>query len=157
MRACVQRVGRAKVTLAETGETTGEIGRGILVLLGVREDDTERDVEFLAAKIAGLRIFEDENGKMNLGLLDVGGSALVVSQFTLYGDCRKGRRPGFTSAARPEIANALYEKFIDAFKRLGVDVATGTFQQEMLVELVNDGPVTLIVESDHLRHAEPQC
>ena len=150
MRACVQRVRRAKVTLAETGEITGEIGPGVLVLLGVREGDTERDVDFLASKIAQLRIFEDENGKMNLGLLEVGGSALVVSQFTLYGDCRKGRRPGFTLAAKPEVANALYEKFIDTLRQLGVTVAMGRFQQEMHVELVNDGPVTLIVESDHL-------
>ena len=150
MRACVQRVSRAKVTLAETGEITGQIGPGVLILLGVREGDTEKDVDFMASKIARLRIFEDVDGKMNLDLLEVGGSALVVSQFTLYGDCRKGRRPGFTLAARPETANLLYEKFVDALKNLGITVATGRFQQEMYVELVNDGPVTLIVESDHL-------
>jgi D-tyrosyl-tRNA(Tyr) deacylase len=150
MRACIQRVSRAKVTLAETGEISGEIGPGILVLLGVREGDSERDAEFLASKIAQLRIFEDNDGKMNLGLLETGGSALVVSQFTLYGDCRKGRRPGFSMAARPKAANILYEKFVDALKQLGVTTATGKFQQEMQVELVNDGPVTLIVESDHL-------
>lgn len=150
MRACVQRVTRAKVTLPETGEITGEIGPGVLILLGVREGDTEKDVDFLASKIAQLRIFEDTDGKMNLGLDEVDGSALVVSQFTLYGDCRKGRRPGFTLAARPETANLLYEKFVDALKSFGITVATGRFQQEMHVELVNDGPVTLIVESDHL-------
>jgi D-tyrosyl-tRNA(Tyr) deacylase len=134
MRACVQRVSRAKVTLPETGEVTGEIGHGILVLLGVREGDTEQDVKFLASKVAHLRIFEDHAGKMNLGLLDVGGEALVVSQFTLYADCRKGRRPSFTEAARPEIAQRLYEQFVVAL-------------QEMAVELVNSGPVTLLVDS----------
>ena len=152
MRACVQRVRQAKVTLTETSEITGEIGPGVLVLLGVREGDSERDVDFLASKIAQLRIFEDENGKMNLGLLEIGGSALVVSQFTLYGDCRKGRRPGFTLAPKPEVANTLYEKFVGALQQLDITVATGRFQQEMHVELINDGPVTLIVESDHLPH-----
>ena len=147
MRACVQRVSRAKVTLPETGEVTGEIGNGILILLGVREGDGEQDVTFLASKVAHLRIFEDNAGKMNLGLLDVGGAALVVSQFTLYGDCRKGRRPSFTEAARPEIAQQLYERFVDILRELGVNVATGAFQQEMAVELVNWGPVTLLVDS----------
>jgi D-tyrosyl-tRNA(Tyr) deacylase len=150
MRACVQRVSRAKVTLPETGEVTGEIGHGILVLLGVREGDSEQDVTFLASKVAQLRIFEDDAGKMNLGLLEVGGEALVVSQFTLYGDCRKGRRPSFTDAARPEVANRLYEQFVTALQSLGIHVATGAFQQEMTVELVNIGPVTLLVDSDHL-------
>jgi len=148
MRVCVQRVSRAKVTLSETGEVTGEIGGGILVLLGIREGDDERDVTFLASKVAQLRIFEDDAGKMNLGLLDVGGEALVVSQFTLYGDCRKGRRPSFTAAARPEIADRLYEQFVDTLRNLGVRVATGVFQQEMAVELVNSGPVTLLIDSD---------
>ena len=147
MRACVQRVSRAKVTLPETGEVTGEIGNGILVLLGVREGDNERDAAFLASKVAHLRIFEDDAGKMNLGLLDVGGEALVVSQFTLYGDCRKGRRPSFTEAARPEIAQQLYEQFVTTLRELGITIATGAFQQEMAVELVNSGPVTLIVDS----------
>ena len=147
MRACVQRVSRAKVTLTETGEVTGEIGNGILVLLGVREGDDEKDVAFLASKVAHLRIFEDDAGKMNFSLLDVGGEALVVSQFTLYGDCRKGRRPSFTEAARPEIAQRLYEQFVAALRELGVPVATGAFQQEMAVELVNSGPVTLLVDS----------
>ena len=147
MRACVQRVSRAKVTRPETGEVTGEIGNGILVLLGVREDDGEQDVAFLASKVAHLRIFEDDTGKMNLGLLDVGGEALVVSQFTLYGDCRKGRRPSFTEAARPEIAHRFYEQFVTALREMGINVATGAFQQEMAVELVNLGPVTLLVDS----------
>ena len=150
MRACVQRVSRAKVTLPDTGEVTGEIGHGILVLLGVREGDGERDATFLASKVAQLRIFEDNAGKMNLGLLDVDGEALVVSQFTLYSDCRKGRRPGFTEAARPDIAQRLYEQFVAALRELGVRVATGTFQREMAVELVNSGPVTLLVDTDHL-------
>jgi D-tyrosyl-tRNA(Tyr) deacylase len=147
MRACVQRVSRAKVTLPETGEVTGEIGHGILVLLGIRKGDSEQDVKFLASKVAQLRIFEDTEGKMNLGVLDVGGEALVVSQFTLYGDCRKGRRPSFTEAARPEIAQRLYEQFVTYLRELGISVATGAFQQEMVVELVNSGPVTLIVDS----------
>jgi len=151
MRACVQRVSRAKVTLPETDEVIGEIGCGILVLLGVRDGDDECDVAFLASKVAQLRIFEDDAGKMNLGLLEVGGEALVVSQFTLYGDCRRGRRPSFTDAARPETANLLYEQFVATLRKLGVRVETGVFQREMAVELVNSGPVTLIVDSDHLR------
>jgi len=148
MRACVQRVSRAKVTLPKTGEVTGEIGNGILVFLGVREGDDEQDIAFLATKVAHLRIFEDDASKMNLGLLDVGGEALVVSQFTLYGDCRKGRRPSFTEAAKPEIAQRLYEQFVAVLRQLGVNVATGAFQQEMAVELINSGPVTLLVDSD---------
>ena len=150
MRACVQRVSRARVTLPETGEVTGEIGLGILILLGVRDGDDEQDVAFLASKVAQLRIFEDEAGKMNLVPLDVGGEALVVSQFTLYGDCRKGRRPSFTEAARPEKANRLYEQFVAALREQGLRVATGAFQREMAVELVNSGPVTLLVDTDHL-------
>jgi len=128
MRACVQRVSRAKVTLPETGEITGEICHGILVLLGVREGDSEQDVTFLASKIAHLRIFEDDAGKMNLGLLDIGGEALVVSQFTLYGDCRKGRRPSFTEAAHPEIAQRFYEQFVTTLREMGINVATGAFR-----------------------------
>ena len=150
MLACVQRVSRAKVTLPETEEVIGEIRHGILVLLGIRVGDSERDVSFLASKVAQLRIFEDDAGKMNLGLLDVGGEALVVSQFTLYGDCRKGRRPSFTEAARPEIANALYEQFVVALREFGIRVATGAFQRAMAVKLVNLGPVTLILDTDHL-------
>lgn len=150
MRAVVQRVRRARVTVA--GETVGEIGPGLLVLLGVGHDDTSADVAWMAGKLTGLRIFEDEGGKMNLGLAEVGGSMLVVSQFTLLGDCQKGRRPSFIAAARPEVAKPLYEQFVAAVGQLGIPTATGIFQAEMQVELVNDGPVTLVVES---RPVEP--
>ena len=148
MRVCVQRVRRAKVTLVGTGEITGEIGQGLLVLLGVKTTDTEEEAKFLAGKVASLRVFEDEHGKMNLGLGEVGGQMLVVSQFTLYGDCRKGRRPSFVEAARPEKAVPLYNLFVDEVRKQGIAVATGEFQQEMAVELVNDGPVTLILDCD---------
>lgn len=145
MRAVVQRVSRAQVTVGE--EITGQIGPGYLVLLGVAEEDNQDDVIYLAAKIAGLRIFEDAEGKMNRSLADVGGAMLVVSQFTLLGDCRKGRRPSFVAAARPETANRLYESFVAEVRGLGIEVATGRFQQHMDVELVNDGPVTILVDS----------
>jgi D-tyrosyl-tRNA(Tyr) deacylase len=145
MRAVVQRVSRAKVTVA--GEITGQIGRGFLVLLGVAEGDTAEDARYLAQKISGLRVFEDAEGKMNLALADVGGGMLVVSQFTLLGDCRKGRRPSFIAAARPEVANALYQQFVAAVKEQGIPVETGRFQEHMDVELVNDGPVTLLLDS----------
>jgi D-tyrosyl-tRNA(Tyr) deacylase len=145
MRAVVQRVSRAKVTV--DGEITGEIGRGFLVLLGVADGDTEEDVRYLAQKTAGLRVFEDVEGKMNLGLTDIGGRMLVVSQFTLLGDCSKGRRPSFIAAARPEIAEALYQKFVTEVRGQGITVATGRFQTHMDVELVNDGPVTLLIDS----------
>jgi len=145
MKAVVQRVSRAKVTVA--GEIVGEIGPGLLVLLGVAVGDGPEDVAFLAPKIAGLRIFEDEAGKMNRSLQETGGQMLIVSQFTLLGDCRKGRRPGFDKAARPEQADALYRTFVAAVEQQGVSVATGRFQQHMEVELLNDGPVTLIVDS----------
>jgi D-tyrosyl-tRNA(Tyr) deacylase len=145
MRAVVQRVSRAKVTVA--GEITGQIGRGFLVLLGVAEGDTAEDARYLAPKISGLRVFEDAEGKMNLALADVGGGMLVVSQFTLLGDCRKGRRPSFIAAARPEVANALYQQFVAAVKEQGIPVETGRFQEHMDVELVNDGPVTLLLDS----------
>ncbi len=145
MRACVQRVLRASVSVSD--EVCGEIGRGMLVLLGVAAADTEADARWLAEKIAGLRIFEDEREKMNLALADVGGAMLVVSQFTLLGDCSRGRRPDFTAAARPELAERLYRVFIDSVAAEGIQVATGRFRQNMQVELVNDGPVTLIVES----------
>jgi len=147
MRVCVQRVRRAKVTLVETGEITGEIGPGLLVLLGIKTTDTEKDALFLAEKVAKMRVFEDENGKMNLALDEVGGQMLVVSQFTLYGDCRKGRRPSFVEAARPEKAIPLYHLFVDEIRKQGITVATGEFQHEMNVELVNDGPVTLILDT----------
>jgi D-tyrosyl-tRNA(Tyr) deacylase len=145
MRSVVQRVKRARVTVA--GETVGEIGPGLLVLLGVAHDDTAADVLWMANKLVGLRIFEDDTGKMNLGLTDVRGSMLVVSQFTLLGDCQKGRRPSFILAARPEVAKPLYEQFVAAVGQQGIPTATGIFQAEMQVELVNDGPVTLVVES----------
>jgi len=127
-----------------------EIERGLLVLLGVAEDDTEQDIEYMANKTANLRILEDEAGKMNLSLLDVGGEALVVSQFTLYGDCRKGRRPSFIQAARPEKAEKFYQAFIEALSKLGLDVKGGVFQAHMDVELVNDGPVTILLDSKKL-------
>lgn len=129
------------------GETTGEIGIGFVVLLGVAEGDGEEDVVYLAQKIAGLRVFEDDEGKMNRALSDVGGKMLVISQFTLLGDCRKGRRPSFIAAARPEVADRLYQEFIAAVQGQGIEVATGRFQQHMEVELVNDGPVTLLLDS----------
>ena len=145
MRAVVQRVSRAQVTVA--GETCGRIGAGMLVLLGVARDDTAADARWLAAKIAGLRIFEDADGKMNLALADVDGGMLVVSQFTLLGDCRKGRRPSFVAAAAPELAETLYEVFVAAAREAGIETATGRFRQEMQVELVNDGPVTLLLDT----------
>ena len=145
MRGVVQRVKRARVTVGE--EVVGEIGTGQLVLLGVSHDDGPADVAWMANKLPGLRIFEDAAGKMNLALADVGGAMLVVSQFTLLGDCRKGRRPSFDQAARPELARALYEDFVAAVRAQGIPTATGQFQAEMQVELVNDGPITLIVDS----------
>ena len=145
MRAVVQRVSSASVD--SEGVRTGTIGRGFLVLLGVTHSDTEEDAQWLAEKIAGLRVFEDEEGKLNRSLLDVGGEMLVVSQFTLYGDCRRGRRPSFSEAARPETANALYEKFVEYARQTGVSVQTGVFQTMMAVSLVNDGPVTLIIDT----------
>lgn len=145
MRAVVQRVSQAKVEVEEA--VAGEIGVGLLVLLGVGKPDTASDAEFLAEKITGLRIFNDDAGKMNLSLAEAGGAILAVSQFTLYGDCRKGRRPSFDSAAPAEQARALYEHFVERLRRAGVPVETGIFQAHMAVSLVNDGPVTLIVES----------
>src|SRR5262245_49926790 len=144
MRAVVQRVSRAKVTV--DGKTVGEIGRGLLVLLGIAPEDTIDQVRWLADKVVGLRIFRDDEGKMNRDVSEVGGGVLVVSQFTLYGDCSKGKRPSFIAAAKPEIAIPLYEAFINAVKALGVPVAAGQFGADMSVELVNEGPVTLIVE-----------
>ena len=145
MRAVVQRVSEARVIIDK--ETVGQIGRGLLVLLGVTQKDTATQAEWLAEKIVGLRIFADADDKMNLGVTDIGAEVLIVSQFTLYGDCTKGRRPSFIDAAPPEIAIPLYEKFIEAVKAQGVRVATGKFGAMMKVELVNDGPVTLIVDS----------
>lgn len=145
MRVVVQRSKNAKVTV--NGEITGQIDKGLVLLVGVTHDDTESDAAFLADKIANLRIFEDAEGKMNLSLLDVGGEILSVSQFTLYGDCRKGRRPSFIEAARPEQANGLYETFNSFLRDKGITVETGRFGAMMDVELINDGPVTLIVDS----------
>ena len=144
MRAVIQRVRRAKVTVES--EITGEIGTGWLVLLGVSPNDSKKDVDWLAEKIANLRAFQDAEGKMNLSVQDVNGSVLVVSQFTLYGDCSKGRRPSFIGAAPPALAEPLYESFAIALKALGVPVATGRFAADMQVELVNDGPVTFALE-----------
>jgi len=145
MRAVVQRVSQAKVTIA--GEMAGAIERGFVVLLGVAEGDSPDDARYLAQKISGLRVFEDAQGKMNLGLADVAGKMLVISQFTLLGDCRKGRRPSFDGAARPELARALYEEFVAAVDEAGIETATGRFQEHMRVDLVNDGPVTLLLDS----------
>ena len=146
MRAVVQRVSRARVTA--DGSVTGEIAMGLLILLGVGRDDTSAVAANMAEKISNLRIFEDEAGKMNRSLLDVKGSALVVSQFTLYGDARGQRRPSFVAAAPSEQANNLYEEFAEALRRLGLNVATGVFGAMMSVELVNEGPVTILLDSD---------
>ncbi|MGB6669998.1 MAG: D-aminoacyl-tRNA deacylase [Candidatus Acidiferrum sp.] len=146
MRAVVQKVSRARVTVE--GRVTGEIGAGLMILLGVGREDTSAVAASLAEKTANLRIFEDDQGKMNRSLLDVKGSALVVSQFTLYGDARGQRRPSFISAASPERAKALYEEFNAALQGLGISVATGIFQTRMSVELVNEGPVTILIDSD---------
>lgn len=148
MRAVVQRVDYAKVTVE--GNIVGEISKGLLVLVGVVEGDTEKDVQYLADKVTGLRIFEDEAGKMNLSVKDVGGEILSVSQFTLYGDCRKGKRPSFDKAARPETATVLYEKFNELCRQQGLNVATGVFGAHMLVDLVNNGPVTILLDSSKI-------
>jgi D-tyrosyl-tRNA(Tyr) deacylase len=145
MRAVIQRVSRARVTVE--GNVTGEIGAGLMILLGVGREDTSAVAVAMAEKCANLRIFEDDQGKMNRSLLDAKGSALVVSQFTLYGDARGQRRPSFLSAAPPELAKTLYEEFCAALRTLGVNVATGVFQAMMSVELVNEGPVTILVDS----------
>jgi len=145
MRTVVQRVKESSVTV--DGNIIGKIGAGLLILLGIAKKDTINDIDFIADKILNLRIFEDENNKMNRSILDTGGEMLVVSQFTLLGDCRKGRRPSFIDAAEPEKANELYEKFVEKIRGKGVKVQTGMFRAMMDVSLVNDGPVTLIVES----------
>ena len=148
MRAVLTRVKSASVTIED--RVAGKIGQGFLILLGVTHEDTEAQAVKLADKLTGLRIFEDENGKMNQGLESVDGQILVVSQFTLYGNCRKGRRPDFLAAARPEVAIPLYEKFVQLIRDKGIHVETGEFGAEMLVESVNDGPVTLVVDTDQL-------
>jgi D-tyrosyl-tRNA(Tyr) deacylase len=145
MRACVQRVSSARVVV--DGEVVGQIDRGVVVLLGVADTDGDDDLRWMADKVVGLRIFEDEAGKMNLALADVGGALLAVSQFTLLGDCRKGRRPSFVHAAPPERAERMYEQFVAAVRQRGVTVATGRFRTHMAVELVNDGPVTILLDS----------
>ncbi|AVX31945.1 D-tyrosyl-tRNA(Tyr) deacylase [Carboxydocella thermautotrophica] len=148
MRAVVQRARYGRVTVA--GQVIGEIGPGLVVLLGVGQDDGEEDARYLAEKIAHLRIFPDQEGKLNLSVKDSGGEVLLVSQFTLYGDCRKGRRPSFTEAAPPEQALALYERVRALLEEHGIKVATGQFQAEMLVELANDGPVTMLLDSKRI-------
>ena len=145
MRAVIQRVSRAAVTVDQ--EQVGAIGQGLVVLLGIHREDQGTDLDWLVDKIVHLRVFEDAEGKMNRSLLDTGGAMLIVSQFTLYGDCRKGRRPGYSAAARPEQAEALYENFVRAVQEQGVVTATGRFQAAMAVDLVNDGPVTLLLDS----------
>ncbi len=145
MRVVVQRCKQASVTVNE--EIVGQIGKGLMVLVGVTHQDTVEDAKYLAGKVAGIRIFEDENRKMNLGLQEIGGQVLSVSQFTLYGDCRKGKRPGFSDAARPEVATPVYEAFNNALRELGLVVETGIFGADMDVSLTNWGPVTLIIDS----------
>ena len=148
MRAVVQRVTRASVTI--DARVVGEIGSGLVVLLGVNHEDTKADADYLASKIVALRIFDDDAGKMNLSVKDVGGGLLVVSQFTLYGDVRRGLRPSWSDAAPPELAEPLYDYFVESSRKLIQPVETGSFRAMMQVELVNDGPVTLILESDHV-------
>ena len=148
MRAVLTRVNSASVTI--DGEIVGKIGKGFLILLGVGPEDTEEHCKYLAQKALGLRIFEDENGKMNLGLEQIGGEVLVVSQFTLYGNCRKGRRPSFTDAAHPELGNQLYEQFLRECEALGFPPQHGRFGADMQVASVNDGPVTLILDTQQL-------
>ena len=145
MKTVIQRVSSASVAI--DGVVKGDIQKGFLILLGITHSDTEKDVKWMVDKISGLRVFEDENGKMNLSLEDVEGELLIVSQFTLYGDARKGRRPSFVEAARPEQAIPLYEKFVALAKEKGIKVATGEFGADMKVSLVNDGPVTLVIDS----------
>lgn len=145
MRCVVQRVTEASVTV--DGETVGAIGPGLMVLIGVRTDDNEKDVRYMADKVANLRVFDDANGVMNLSLKDAGGSILAVSQFTLYGDARGGRRPSYIDAAKPEQANALYEQLVAEWRNQGLRVETGRFRTEMKVSLVNDGPVTILLDS----------
>lgn len=148
MRAVVQRVSRASVKV--DGDLTGKIADGLLVLLGVAPDDAESDADYLADKVAGLRIFEDDAGKMNRSVADVDGAVLAVSQFTLFGDARKGKRPSFDGAARPEVANALYRHFVERVRALGLRCETGRFQETMEVDLANQGPVTILLDSRKL-------
>lgn len=149
MRAIIQRVAHASVTI--DGAVHGKIGPGLLILLGVSEEDAEEDARYLADKCAGLRIFTDENDKMNLSAADIGGGLLVISQFTLYGDCRRGKRPSFVRAARPEKAILLYEAFLARCRASGLPVETGEFGADMKVELLNDGPVTIVMDTDEMK------
>ena len=146
MRCVVQRVTEASVTV--NGETVGAVGPGLMVLIGVSTEDTDTDLKYMADKVPNLRIFDDENGVMNRSVLDVGGSILAVSQFTLYGDARGGRRPSYIRAAKPDEANALYERLVAAWRAKGIHVETGRFRTEMKVSLVNDGPVTILIDSE---------
>ncbi len=148
MRAVVQRVDKADVTV--DGQVTGSVKKGLLVLLGVTDGDTEKDLQYMVDKVTGLRIFEDDADKMNLSVKDVGGELLVVSQFTLCGDARKGKRPSFDKAAKPDLANAYYEKFVELCREQGLHVETGVFRAHMLVGLVNNGPVTILLDSTKL-------
>ena len=146
MRGVIQRVSRASVTV--NGEISGQIEKGLVVLLGIQKSDGDPEIDWMVDKIGNLRIFEDDNGKMNRSLFDIKGEMLIISQFTLYGDCRKGRRPGYSAAAPPEIAEPLYNKFISKIRQTGIPTATGIFGAMMDVELVNDGPVTLLLDSE---------
>ena len=146
MRAVVQRVTQSSVTVG--GETVGSIGPGLMVLIGVSDTDTDKDLKYITDKVMNLRVFDDDNGVMNRSVLDVGGSILAVSQFTLYGDARGGRRPSYIRAAHPDTANGFYERAVDAWRRQGIHVETGRFRTEMLVFLVNDGPVTILLDSE---------
>lgn len=150
MRIVVQKVKRGSVTVE--GKVTGAIGQGYVLLVGFTHDDTVEDLTWMVDKVINLRVFEDVAGKMNLSLLDVGGEILSVSQFTLYGDARKGRRPGFTDAARPEVATPLYDQFNQLLRDQGVTVGTGIFGASMEVEIINDGPVTILLDTDHRKH-----
>ena len=153
MRAVVQRVKKASVKIQNTSDgdyINGEIDKGLLVFLGITHEDNDKDLDYIADKISGLRIFEDEQGKMNLSIDDIKGEILLISQFTLYGDCRKGRRPGFTDAARPEIAIKKKKKMIDTLKLKGIKVEVGIFGADMLVDIQNDGPVTILLDSSKL-------
>lgn len=146
MRAVIQRSKQASVSVDK--KTIGKIDRGLVVFLGIQDSDSPKDIDWMVEKIRNLRIFEDENGKMNLSLCDKGGEMLIISQFTLYGDCRKGRRPGYSKAAPPLLAKKVYDDFVTAVRNSGTTVATGQFQADMDVQLINDGPVTLLLDSD---------
>lgn len=145
MRAVVQRVREARATI--DGEIVGEINSGLCVLLGIKAGDTEKDVNWMAEKLVNLRVFEDDDDKLNLSVLDKSGQMLIISQFTVYGDCRKGRRPSFSEAAAPDEANRLYQLVVQKVKAMGIEIATGIFQTHMIIELANDGPVTLVIDS----------